>query len=164
MWMQEWVAKRWKGRMRVACVHTLCRAYKVSQLLVEDLAEHMLLQLASMMTSPATESDTWSHQQLSSMKESIITLIKTSGEETLQKVRRKWKRVLKCSKFIAAGLNVVTSGSVCIHHHQRRKLAQYMSWTSILRNRKQKVSFIYRQKRESVMRSQLNDSLLVTCM
>ena len=74
---------------KVACVHTLCRAYKVSQLLVEDLAEHMLLQLASMMTSPATESDTWSQQQLSSMKESIITLIKTSGEETLQKVRRK---------------------------------------------------------------------------
>ena len=66
----------------VACVHTLARVYKVAQLLAEDLAEHMLLELGSMVTSSATENDTWDINQRNSMKASIITLMKSSGQET----------------------------------------------------------------------------------
>ena len=88
---------------KVACVHTLCRAYKLSQLLAEDLAEHMLLQLASMMTSPTTEADTWSQQQLSSMKESIVTLMKASGEETIAKCAAPMKTCYEMLRAYCSG-------------------------------------------------------------
>ena len=70
---------------RVACVHTLARAYLLSRLLAEDLAEHMLLELGSMMTSSASEKDTWSSDQINQMKSSIIDLMKASGKESLAK-------------------------------------------------------------------------------
>jgi hypothetical protein len=68
------------GNQRVACVHSLARAYLLSVLLAEDLAEHMLLELSSLVTSPEIEQESgWDGDAVTSMRESIVTLMKASG-------------------------------------------------------------------------------------
>ena len=61
-----------------ACVHVLPRALMLSVLLVEDLAEHMLFELTSMVTSADIEKDNWGSEQIKSMKNSIFTLMDAS--------------------------------------------------------------------------------------
>ena len=54
--------------------------------MAEDLAEHMLLELAAMITSSHVEKDAWSSDQVGHMKTSVIDLMKaSSGEESLAK-------------------------------------------------------------------------------
>jgi len=69
-----------QGKNRNVCVHTKPRGILLSILLAEDLAEHMLLELTSMLTSPAVETDTWSEEQVGKVKESVLTLMEASGD------------------------------------------------------------------------------------
>jgi len=68
-----------QGKNRNVCVHTKPRGILLSILLAEDLAEHMLLELTSMLTSPAVETDTWNEEQVRKVKESVLTLMEASG-------------------------------------------------------------------------------------
>ncbi|KAL9182228.1 hypothetical protein ACHAXT_012880 [Thalassiosira profunda] len=67
-----------KKKERVACVHTAPRAMMLSILLAEDLAEHVLITLASIVTSAYVEEDTWSKEQIESMKRSAVALARGS--------------------------------------------------------------------------------------
>ena len=69
-----------QGEERNACVHTMPRGMLLSILLAEDLAEHILLELTSMLTSIAVESDVWDMGQIEKMKKSVIVLMEASGE------------------------------------------------------------------------------------
>ena len=66
-----------------ACVHVFPRGYLLTILLLEDLAEHMLLELSSKVTSADIETSTWSAVQIQSMKTSIGVLMLASGEISL---------------------------------------------------------------------------------
>ena len=68
-----------------ACVHVLPRGFLLSILLAEDLAQHMLLELTSMVTSAEIETDNWTPEQIASMKSSALILMEASGESTLAK-------------------------------------------------------------------------------
>ena len=68
---------------RVAGAHTLARAYLLTRLMAKDLAEHMLLGLASMITSCDVEKDNWSSDQNGQIRICVIALMKASREETL---------------------------------------------------------------------------------
>jgi len=65
---------------RNVCVHTKPRGLLLSVLLAEDLAEHMLLELTSMLTSAAVESDVWSEEQVEKAKKSVLILMEASGD------------------------------------------------------------------------------------
>ena len=52
-------------------------------LLAEDLAEHMLREFASVVTSSSIETDTWSAEKIASMKQSITTLMESCGSFSL---------------------------------------------------------------------------------
>lgn len=69
-----------QGNERNVCVHTMPRGLLLSILLAEDLAEHALLELTSMLSSVAVETDVWDTQQIEKMKKSMITLMEASGE------------------------------------------------------------------------------------
>jgi len=50
----------------------------------KDLAEHMLLELSSLVTSSDIEQENgWTNDQIKSMKDSILTLMKSSGNSSL---------------------------------------------------------------------------------
>lgn len=68
-----------------ACIHVLPRGFLLSILLSEDLAQHMLLELTSMVTSAEIETDNWTPEQIASMKSSALILMEASGESTLAK-------------------------------------------------------------------------------
>ena len=73
-----------KGDQRVACVHSFPRGFLLSILLAEDLAEHLLLELSSLVTSPDIEQQSgWNSDQINIMKKSITTLIRASGNNSL---------------------------------------------------------------------------------
>ena len=61
---------------RVVCVHNLPVAYKVTELLYDGLAEHILLELASCISSL---SEKWTNEVASSVKESITLLMEAAG-------------------------------------------------------------------------------------
>jgi len=69
-----------------ACVHVLPRGFLLSILLAEDLAQHMLLELTSMVTSAEIETDNWTSEQIASMKSSALILIEASGESLAKEV------------------------------------------------------------------------------
>ncbi len=69
-----------QGKNRNVCVHIKPRGILLSILLAEDLAEHILLEFTSMLTSPAVETDNWSTEQIEKVKESILILMEASGE------------------------------------------------------------------------------------
>ena len=54
-----------------ACVHVFPRGYLLTILLLEDLAEHMLLELSLKVTSTDIETSTWSAAQIQSMNTSL---------------------------------------------------------------------------------------------
>ena len=56
------------------CVHGLLRAYLLSILLVEALAEHVLLNFLSWITSTDVKSLIWGEEEQRSMRKSILTL------------------------------------------------------------------------------------------
>lgn len=79
---------------RIVCVHTLVPPYKLTMLLMEDLAEHLLITLAARIggsTDGEAKSDldestwkwslsNWSRAEVKEMKQSIITLMEAAGE------------------------------------------------------------------------------------
>jgi hypothetical protein len=71
------------GAEKIACVHSLPRPFMLTILLAEDLAEHILLELTSTVTSSNVEKDTWDSDKLQSMKQSVVTLAKASGNNGL---------------------------------------------------------------------------------
>ena len=73
-----------KGKQKVACVHSLPRAYALSILLAEDLSEHMLLELSSLVTSSDIEQQSgWNDDDIESMKNSLRILMQASGNSSL---------------------------------------------------------------------------------
>jgi len=65
-----------KDTDHVVCVHNLPVAYKVTELLYDGLAEHILLELTSCISSL---SEKWTNEITSSMKESVIILMEAAG-------------------------------------------------------------------------------------
>lgn len=72
-----------KEEDKVACVHTMVRPFLLTILLQEDLAENMLLELCQMLTSANIENDTWSEDEIASMKKSIIIFMEASGNSSI---------------------------------------------------------------------------------
>ena len=68
------------GDQRVVCVHNLPLLFLLTLLLFEDLAEHMLLELAACMGADIWDKSVWSEDDIKSMKQSIITLTEAAGE------------------------------------------------------------------------------------
>ena len=66
---------------RVVCVHNLPVAYKVTELLYDGLAEHILLKLASSVSSLG---ERWTNEETSSVKESVTTLMEATGVNTTE--------------------------------------------------------------------------------
>jgi hypothetical protein len=64
---------------RNVCVHTFPRGLLLSVLLAEDLAEHILLELTSMLSSNLVETDVWSETQIDKLKRSVSILMEASG-------------------------------------------------------------------------------------
>lgn len=86
-----------QGLERIVCVHTLVLAYLLSMLLIEDLAEHILIALAARINgSFETETEdsedvdqqwlwnmsNWSENDIKSMKDSVVVLMDAAGEQT----------------------------------------------------------------------------------
>ena len=57
----------------VVCVHSPVLPYKVTELLLEDMAEHLLLELASCLVS--LDTDEWSLETMADVKESVVILM-----------------------------------------------------------------------------------------
>jgi hypothetical protein len=74
-----------KGDDRVVCVHICPLPYKVTELLLEDLSEHILLELTPCLSSL---SDSWSEETMQSVKKSVITLMEAAGETISGKDKR----------------------------------------------------------------------------
>ena len=73
-----------QDNQRVACVHVFPRAFLLSVLLAQDLAEHILLELSSLMSSPDIELQSeWDSATIQSMKSSILVLMRASGRFAL---------------------------------------------------------------------------------
>lgn len=66
-----------KDSDRVVCIHNLPVAYNVTELLYDGLAEHILLELASCISSLC---ENWTIETTSSVKESVIILMEAAGE------------------------------------------------------------------------------------
>ena len=64
----------------VVCVHNNPIAYKVTELLLEDLAEHILVELASCISS-LMEMETWIPETERYVKGSVILLMEAAGEQ-----------------------------------------------------------------------------------
>ena len=71
--------------------------------MAEDLAEHILLGLASMITSCDAEKDNWSSNQIDQMKTSVIDLMKASGEKPLAKEAGLMKLLFEILKAYRTG-------------------------------------------------------------
>jgi hypothetical protein len=71
-----------KGEDKVVCVHILPIVYKVTQLLYEDLAEHILDELAANYTSLKED---WPTETITSLKDSAIILMEAAGESVDQR-------------------------------------------------------------------------------
>ena len=69
-----------KGKEKQVCVHILPLLFLLTILLFEDLAEHMLLELAACMSSDIWDQTVWSDDDKEWMKWSIITLAEAAGE------------------------------------------------------------------------------------
>jgi len=82
-----------QGNERIVCVHTIVVLYLLSVLLIEDLAESMLIALASRINGSIDSSEVegedqqwmwnmsnWNEAETVSMKQSIITLMEAAGE------------------------------------------------------------------------------------
>ena len=69
-----------KGKEKQVCVHILPLLFLLTILLFEDLAEHMLLELAACMSSDIWDKSIWSDDDIEWMKRSIITLAEAAGE------------------------------------------------------------------------------------
>ena len=69
----------------IVCVHNLPIAYKVTQLLLEDMAEHLLLELTSCLASLIED---WSGETLSWVKQSVIILMEAAGETVSDEDKR----------------------------------------------------------------------------
>ena len=69
-----------KGTEKQVCVHILPLLFLLTILLFEDLAEHMLLELAACMSSDIWDKSVWSDDDIEWMKRSIITLAEAAGE------------------------------------------------------------------------------------
>ena len=54
----------------------------------KDLAEHMLREFASVVPSSSIVTDTWSAEEIASMKQSIITLMESCGDFSLSEKAR----------------------------------------------------------------------------
>ena len=91
------------GDEKIVCVHTLPRAFALSKLLAEDLAEHMLLELTSSLTSAMIEKDNWQDEQIQSMKSSIITLARGSGDGELAEEMVKKSSLHHCLQHFQTG-------------------------------------------------------------
>ena len=61
---------------RVVCIHNLPVAYKVTELLYDGLAEHILLELTSCIS---TLCEKWTNEISSSVKESVVILMEAAG-------------------------------------------------------------------------------------
>jgi hypothetical protein len=62
---------------RVVCIHNLPVAYKVTELLYDGLAEHILLELTSYIASLCQQ---WANDIKSLVKESVMTLMEAAGD------------------------------------------------------------------------------------
>ena len=77
-----------QGSQRIVCVHTLVRPYMLSLLLADDLAEHMLIELASLVNGSLGEmlddiesiKTPWTASDINSMKQSILLLCCAAGQ------------------------------------------------------------------------------------
>ncbi len=65
-----------KDTDHVVCVHNLPVAYKVTEILYDGLAEHILLELTSCISSLSKK---WTNEITSSVKESVIILMEAAG-------------------------------------------------------------------------------------
>ena len=61
------------------CVHGLPRAYLLTILIVEALAEHMLMEFFSKVTAADIATRIWSESELKSMRASVLILVAASG-------------------------------------------------------------------------------------
>ena len=84
---------------RIICVHTLVVLYLLTILMMEDLAEHLLIALAARISGAFDSADgddaeededwmwnmgDWSDDEVKKMKENVITLMEAAGETTSQ--------------------------------------------------------------------------------
>ena len=85
---------------KVACVHTLPRGFLLCLLLAEDLAEHMLLEMSSILTSSLIDQDTWSESQIASMKKSTLILMEASGDSSLVEKTKDSATLFICTFYV----------------------------------------------------------------
>jgi len=69
-----------QNKERILCVHILPLLFLLSLLLFEDLAEHMLLELAACLNADIWDKTSWSDEDVDWMKQSIIVLMEAAGE------------------------------------------------------------------------------------
>ena len=69
-----------KIKQRLLCVHILPLLFLLSLLMFEDLAEHMLLELAACMNADIWDQSIWCDEDFEWMKTSIISLMEAAGE------------------------------------------------------------------------------------
>lgn len=65
---------------RIVCVHNFPLLFLLTLLLFEDLAEHMLLELAACLSADIWDKSVWSDDDILWMKQSIVTLMEAAGE------------------------------------------------------------------------------------
>ena len=58
----------------MACVHALPCLFGFIKLLAEDLIEHTLLEILSLLTGPEMEGDTWNSDDIESMKNKSLLI------------------------------------------------------------------------------------------
>ena len=63
-----------------ACVHTPVRAFLLTMLLYQGLAQHIMAEFASKVTTADVETSIWNADQIKSMKNSIRLLVAASGD------------------------------------------------------------------------------------
>lgn len=69
----------------IVCVHNLPIPYKVTELLLEDMAEHLLLELTSCL---ASLNEDWSPETMSEVKQRVIVLMDAAGETVSDEDRK----------------------------------------------------------------------------
>lgn len=62
---------------RIVCVHNPSILYKLTELLLEDLAEHILLELTAILDEI---SESWTAETMADVKESVVALMEAAGE------------------------------------------------------------------------------------
>ena len=69
---------------QAACVCALPCLFGFSKLLAEDLIEHKLLEILSLLTGPEMECDTWNSDGIESMKNKSMLILTKGSENTLE--------------------------------------------------------------------------------